>query len=340
MKNQTPTELSVLLAGTWCTVFKLPSTAGRRSACAFFVFLAITIGWSADPENANIRAQEPKPSFEHQVPYVTARIYIQNPPGSVKPAHGTGFFYRSTFTLNDGSAASILLLISNKHVFGDPTRQMTIKVNKKKNDGSPDFGNVASIAFPGFVDRYYPHPDPGVDLAGVDVTHLLHRRVGGKMLYIKHLGDEFLTPINYEKVVPGSDVLFVGYPNDFYDTRNNLPLVRKGSLSSIPNVDFEGKGELVIDAEVFGGSSGSPVFTHWDNKSRLLGVLSRSVDRTERVVGRTIAIEVREHIGLGIIVKQRHVQELIDYTSKMIRTKDGGKQSAEQSAPVDEAPSQ
>ena len=161
-------------------------------------------------------------------------------------------------------------------------------------------------------------------------------RVGGKPLYIKHLGDEFLTPINYEKVVPGADVLFVGYPNDFYDTRNNLPLVRKGSLSSIPNVDFKGKGELVIDAEVFGGSSGSPVFAFWDKKSRLLGVLSHSVDRTERLVGRTIAIEVKEHIGLGIIVKQRHVQELIDYTSKMIRTKDGGKQGAEQAAPVDE----
>ncbi len=341
MKKQTPPEQSVPLAGAWRTVFKLPSTAGRRSARAFFVFLAITIGWSAYPENENIKAQGLKPSFEHQVPYVTARISIQNPPGSGKPeTHGTGFFYRSNFTLNDGSPASILLLISNRHVFGDPTRQMTIKVNKKKGDGSPDFGNVASITFPGFADRYYPHPDPGVDLACVDVTQLAHMRVGGKPLYIKHLGDEFLTPINYEKVVPGSDVLFVGYPNDFYDTRNNLPLARKGSLSSIPNVDFEGKGELVIDAEVFGGSSGSPVFTHWDKKSRLLGVLSRSVNRTERVVGRTIAIEVREHIGLGIIVKQRHVQELIDYTSKMIRTKDGGKQSAEQSAPVDEAPSQ
>ena len=253
----------------------------------------------------------------------------------MKPAHGTGFFYRSNFTLNDGSAASIALLISNKHVFGDPTRQMTIKVNKKKDDGSPDFGNVASIAFPGFVDRYYPHPDPGVDLAGVDVTPLSNMRVGGKMLYIKHLNDKFLTPINYEKVALGSDVLFIGYPNNFYDTRNNLPLARKGSLSSIPSVDFEGKGELVIDAEVFEGSSGSPVFIHWDNKYRLLGVLARSVVSTERLGGRKIAIVVNEHMGLGIIVKQRHVQELIDYTSKMIRTKDGGKQSAEQSALVD-----
>ena len=321
IKQQTPTEQSVPLAGAWRTVFKLPSTAGRRSACAFFVFLAITISWLADPENENIRAQEPKPSFEHQVAYVTARISIRNPLGSVKPAHGTGFFYRSNFTLNDGSPDSRLLLISNRHVFADPTRKMIIKVNKKKDDGSPDFGNVASIAFHGFAERYYPHPDQNVDLACVDVTLLAHMRVEGKPLYIKHLDDKFLTPINYEKVAPGSDVLFVGYPNNFYDTRNNLPLARKGSLSSIPSVDFEGKGELVIDAEVFGGSSGSPVFIDWDNKYRLLGVLARSVERTKRGGGRTIAIEVKEHIGLGIIVKQRHVQELIDYTSKMIRTK-------------------
>ena len=336
MKKQTATEQSVPLAGAWRTVFKLLSTAGRRSARAFFVFLAITIGWSAYPENENIRAQEPKPFFEHQVAYATARISIQNPPGSVKQeTHGTGFFYLSNFTLNDGSPISRLLLISNRHVFVGSTslkgkisaldRKMTIKVNKKKDDGSPDFGNVASITFPVFANQYYPHPDQNVDLACVDVTS----QVEGKPLYIKHLGDEFLTPINYEKVALGSDVLFIGYPSDFYDTRNNLPLARKGSLSSIPNVDFKGKGELVIDAEIFGGSSGSPVFTHWDKNYRLLGVLSRSVDRTEWLIGRTISIEVKEHIGLGIIVKQRHVQELIDYTSKMIRTKDGRKQGAE-----------
>ena len=325
MKKQTATEQSVPAAGTWHTVFKLFSTAARKSARAFFVCLAITISWSAYPENETIKTQEPKSYFEHQMAYITVRIFTQNPSESVKSVHGTGFLYRSNFTLNDGSPSSRLFLISNKHVFVNPTRTMTITVNKKKNDGSLDIGNVESITFPGFTDRYYPHPEQNVDLACVDVTS----RVEGKSLYIKHLDDKFLTPINYEKVALGSDVLFVGYPNDFYDTHNNLPLARKGSLSSIPNVDFEGKGELVIDAEVFEGSSGSPVFTHWDNNYSLLGVLSRSVIRSEPLLGRTIAIRVNEHIGLGIIVKQRHVRELIDYTSKMIQKKGEGKQRAE-----------
>ena len=330
MKERTSAEQSVSLTGAWRPAFKLLSKTGRRSARAFFVFLAIAIVWSAYPQDGNIRAQEPKPSFEHQVAYITARISIR-PLGSVKKEmHGTGFFYRSNFALNDGSPNSRLLLISNKHVFVDPTSKMTITVNKKKDDGSPDFGNVASITFSGFTDRYYPHPDPGVDLACVDVTLLLALRVEGKPLYIKQVVAEFLTPINYEKVALGSDVLFIGYPNNFYDTRNNLPLARKGSLSSIPSVDFEGKGELVIDAEVFEGSSGSPVFIGWDRKYSLLGVLARSV------VTKQLGGIVKEHIGLGLVVKQRHVKELIDYTSKMIRTKNEGKQSAEQSAPIEE----
>ena len=50
------------------------------------------------------------------------------------------------------------------------------------------------------------------------------------------------------------------------------------------------------------------------------------------LTGRKISIVVNEHMGLGIVVKQRHVQELIDYTSEMIRTKNEGKQAAGESA--------
>ena len=97
MKERTSAEQSVSLAGAWRTPFKLLSKTGRRRARAFFVFLAIAIGWSAYPQNGNIRAQEPKPSFEHQVAYITARISIR-PLGSVKKEmHGTGFFGSSGF---------------------------------------------------------------------------------------------------------------------------------------------------------------------------------------------------------------------------------------------------
>ena len=129
---------------------------------------------------------------------------------------------------------------------------------------------------------------------------------------VKHIGQEFLTPIVYSKVALGSEVLFVGYPNDYYDTVNNLPLVRKGTLASMPNIDFRGKGAVVIDAQVFGGSSGSPVFVSWDGKYSLLGVISAT---TEGVTPSGFPAV----LGLGLVIKQRHVQELIDHAVNTVK---------------------
>ena len=75
----------------------------------------------------------------------------------------------------------------------------------------------------------------------------------------------------------GSDVIFVGYPTGYYDVANNLPLLRRGVIASVPNVDFNGKGEIVIDAQIFPGSSGSPVFVAQGNRYLLLGVVSDAV---------------------------------------------------------------
>ena len=71
------------------------------------------------------------------------------------------------------------------------------------------------------------------------------------------------------------------------------------------NIDFNGKGHIAIDAQIFAGSSGSPVFVDWDYKYRLIGVISGTME------GKLPSGEPAL-LGIGIIVKQRHVQELVD----------------------------
>ena len=92
----------------------------------------------------------------------------------------------------------------------------------------------------------------------------------------------------------------------------------------MPNVDFNGKGEIVIDAQVFRGSSGSPVFVGQDNGYLLLGVLSEAVflnSKLQILPANMQQVEVEQALGLGLVIKQRHVQELIDYAVKeFIRT--------------------
>lgn len=55
-------------------------------------------------------------------------------------------------------------------------------------------------------------------------------------------------------------ITFIGYPNGIWDSTNLLPVARRGTTASPIEVDFEGSPRFLIDASVFGGSSGSPVF--------------------------------------------------------------------------------
>lgn len=249
-------------------------------------------------------------SFRHEIAYIAARINVEVP--NERPSTGTGFFYLAS--LNDEADTLITLLISNKHVFRNPKGRLIISLNRRKADGTPEFGNIRTFDWIEFEGGYFPHPDPDVDLACVNVSHFTHTDA-----YVHVLHDKFLNPIDYEKIAPGSDVIFVGYPEGLYDPVNNLPLIRKGSIASMPNVDFNGKGQIIIDAQIFPGSSGSPVFVAWDNKYSLLGVVSDTMIRDsqlEILQTNMPPVGVKQILGLGIVVKQRHVQELIDYTIK------------------------
>ena len=250
--------------------------------------------------------------FNHEAAYTAVRIQIEESNDhESRVSTGTGFFYLADVPLEPGIVRSKLLLISNKHVLRGGHGVMTINLNRKKDDGTPEYGNVKSFTLRGFSERYFEHPDENVDLACVDVSQFTHTDA-----HVKYLSDEFLTPIDYEKVALGSEVLFVGFPNDRYDVVNNLPLVRKGTLASMPDIDFNGRGELVIDAQVFPGSSGSPVFVDWDANYRLLGVISRTMRRD--AAKEVPAKPIFPTLGLGIVVKQRHVRELIDHKIEKI----------------------
>ena len=66
----------------------------------------------------------------------------------------------------------------------------------------------------------------------------------------------------------------------------------------------------------FPGSSGSPVFVDWDGKYSLLGVVSQTMIRhsqLQTLPANVPQVGVEQMLGLGIVIKQKHVCELIDY---------------------------
>ena len=96
-------------------------------------------------------------AFEHEIAYITAKIDVE-PPNAPQTV-GTGFFYQAS--LNDGTDRSIGLLISNKHVFGDPKGKMIVSLNRMKADNMPEFGNIRTFGLAEIGIRYFAHPESG-----------------------------------------------------------------------------------------------------------------------------------------------------------------------------------
>jgi hypothetical protein len=56
------------------------------------------------------------------------------------------------------------------------------------------------------------------------------------------------------------EVMFFGYPDALYNPVNLTPILRRGSTATPLQLNYGGEPEFLIDASVFPGSSGSPVF--------------------------------------------------------------------------------
>ncbi|MCG8431292.1 MAG: serine protease [Candidatus Omnitrophica bacterium] len=246
--------------------------------------------------------------FENQVCHITARILVHFANGD--SSIGTGFLHKEA--LPSKPDKSVILLVSNKHVFSDPTGNIQISFKVKSNKEEPVYDKLEHFCANDFSTIYHPHPDEDVDLACVNIS-----RIDERNIFYKYIYDSFLEPIDFNRTPPGTDVIFVGYPENRYDTIHNLPIIRKGSIASVPSVDYNGRPQIVIDAQVFNGSSGSPVFVSIGGQYRLLGVVSETMIRNAQLQTITPGKSsefIQQILGLGLVIKQSKVLELISHT--------------------------
>jgi hypothetical protein len=124
-------------------------------------------------------------------------------------------------------------------------------------------------------------------------------------------------------LAPNCDVCFIGYPDGRYDTQNHL---RRGALASIPQTDVNNIKQVVIDAHVHRGSSGSPVFAlpppFSGEQIRFIGVLTQTMIRGEQLqsIAAPPTLGVHQTIGLGLVLKVDLVRELVDAAVDKVRT--------------------
>ncbi len=249
--------------------------------------------------------------FEEQVLFSTVRIVVDtNDPQ--KQVVGTGFLL--SVALKDYPDKSIILLISNKHVFGDAKHNTAVAFHlKNEKDGTPLLGRTFIVSGRDITNSLIGHPDPNIDLTCLNISG-----INGRSIFYKAIPEDMVSTFDEEDLVPGGEVWFIGYPDNRFDSINNLPIMRRGYIASAPKVDFNGLKQFVIDAQVFPGSSGSPVFGILGNKYKFLGVISQTMIKNEVLQAIPTSLNYRVHqiIGLGIVIKPDLVMELIEMARK------------------------
>lgn len=234
-----------------------------------------------------------------QLLYTTVPIFSHNKDNSY--SSGTGFI----FSVRE-SESTIPLLITNYHVLenavagffelhiaenGSPSNK-SIRVQFDKNIISGNkLGDLDLIVVPlaTTLNAFYSNN-----------VEVFFRSVDQKMIPTQSQWDNFSAI---------EDVTFIGYPNGLYDEKNKLSIIRKGITATPVWNDFQGEEVFLIDAGVFPGSSGSPVFIFNDgsyhtndgiiigNRLLFVGVISQTMLRT--------SLSSKEYLDLGKVISSR-----------------------------------
>lgn len=193
-----------------------------------------------------------------QLVHTTLRIETEGPKGH---GSGTGFFV-NFHEHNDGM--SVPALITNKHVIEGSSSVVFRFTKSNLGEGNPLWGDLVEFTVESNDSRWIWHDEASVDLCAYPISNIIEDvRSKGSEIFIKSFSmSDIANQEFFDSLTSIEDILMIGYPNGLWDSKNNLPISRRGITATPPAIDFEGKSQFVIDCACFPGSSGSPVLLY------------------------------------------------------------------------------
>lgn len=279
----------------------------------------------------NIDTLDPQ-SFLEQILFSTLRIELLNDDNKPQGI-GSGFLLKVDFPEN--LEESLLLLVSNRHVF-EGSQRFNITFHRR-NVGSnlPQLGQTLTYQATSRKGVPFLHPNPRIDLACINISSAISQL--GSQIYYKFLDKRVFANFTEPELDVGQRVIFIGYPENRYDQRHNLPILRSGVTASHPRLNYNGEEQFLIDAQVFPGSSGSPVFLNMKeaqyNRGQIIlgtglpylfvGVVSATMLRNNIVIPLPTSLlgVSQEVIGLGLVFKTTALNSLIKLVLQQIWNK-------------------
>ncbi len=255
----------------------------------------------------------------------------------VKPnitSTGTGFLVFKKINNNKGH----VFLITNKHVLPQKgnDKKISVRVNTKRND-VPLVENVEIPIYDSnahLYDYVIFNPDKDTDVVAIHITQFIKdHSIKGSWLPEILFGTK--DKLKAENINVGDEIFLLGYPDAIYDPRNVFPILRQGTIATVPTEGYSFNESLrkkynlpnhidgfLIDANVFPGSSGSlvilkpqattigpqgqTVVSGAKKRPYLLGIVSMSIPIID------VNLRSVQRMGLGVVYSIETIIKTID----------------------------
>lgn len=235
----------------------------------------------------------------------------------------------TAFVFSWGTPAQTFV-VTNRHLVENVRRGGLVFTHGKNRQ--PLIGQRFQLHIEDFSHAWFMHPDPEVDIAVVPMRPLEQAaREQGVALYYHSVDAQMFPDAAALRAFDAlEEVLFIGYPSGVWDQLNLMPIMRRGTTATPMALDFEGRQEFLIDAAVYPGSSGSPVFIYQpqglrpslpgDRKLFFVGVVAAVFYREEanQLVPAPVPANNQpwvmgsEMIDLGLVIKAAAVVSAIE----------------------------
>jgi hypothetical protein len=124
-------------------------------------------------------------------------------------------------------------------------------------------------------------------------------------------------------VVPGDDVMILGYPMELASNNALFPILRSGKIASYPIVPTSHYPQLLLDFNVFPGNSGGPVFIQSNTRiygggtnigivRMIVGLVSQQLAYPEEIHAGTQSGILSHSLGVSVVIPSPFIRELVD----------------------------
>ncbi|MDG6898147.1 MAG: trypsin-like peptidase domain-containing protein [Nitrososphaerota archaeon] len=197
----------------------------------------------------------------HDLLYLTTtQIEVGDP---LRPEVGTGFFV--SFSLSQGEPEA-KFLVTNRHVAeAGAEGRFSFRDSVLDRRGRVVGAHLRSrrlVQVPDWRKSWVFHPNRRVDVAILPVDSFESELVArGRPPFVVGLSETVLSTPSQDALMDSvEDLLFVGYPESVHDKTHFLPVARKAISATPIGVSYERLPAFLVDATIYPGASGSPVF--------------------------------------------------------------------------------